>query len=214
MHKPFYRATLALLFGIFVSTLAFAQSSSSRSVSVLWSGDDPNGFDLLTSKPHEVKLSLLSSTLLLHPEVAYEYTFNLDLSAGARVGFSINAEGVPNAMLGMFQLSPYARWHFYKETKGNALRGFFVELNTAYTYYDGLSYNNNFAYNKGMGHQIAESEKERRGSAFGFGVGSGYKWITKRAWTFELGGSIGRNLVHPEPAVYYGMYHFVIGKRF
>lgn len=202
---------VALVTGI---TCAYAQSSSSKSFSVSWSDGGESAMDQLMFKPHEVKVNLLSSTLLLRPEVAYDYTINPDIAVGGRMAFSINSVGVPNAELGRFQLSPYVRWHFYKETRRNALRAFFVELNTAYTYYDGIEYNPNISYESGMGYSISESDKERNGSALGLGIGIGYKWITRGAWTFELGAVFGRNLVHPEPAIWYGDYVFSIGKRF
>lgn len=193
----------------------YAQSSSSRSFSVSWSdGSDSNSFyELLDRKPQEVKVNLISTTMLLRPEIAYDYTFNQEISVGGRTSFTLDNEGVSEA-LGKFQLSPYVRWHFYKETRGNALRGFYVEANMAYTYYDDIAYNPNVYYDSEgkMGYEI--TDKEGSGSAFGLGIGLGYKWITRRAWTFELGGFVGRNIVHPGHAPIYGNYVFSIGKRF
>lgn len=191
-----------------------AQSSSSKSLSISWS-DGSDVFETILLKPHEVKVNLVSSTLLLHPELAYDYTINPDLSVGSRLAFSIKAVGIPNYELGNFQMSPYVRWHFYRASRsGNYLRGFFVEANMAYTYYSDYSYNPNIKYDSGMGYEIPESAQDKNGSAFGLGLGLGHKWVTKRAWTFELGGFIGRNIFHPEPAMMYGNLFLSIGKRF
>ena len=215
MENFFRRVILGVVALVACLVGVYAQHSSSNSLYVSWSdGDHKGGYELLVRKPHEIKVNLLSSTLLLHPEISYDYTFNTEISAGARTAFSFDAVGVPNAEMGRFQLSPYVRWHFYKETRRSALRGFFVEANMAYTYYNGIGYNPNVYYdNEGkMGYEI--SDKESDGSGFGLGIGLGYKWITRRAWTFELGGIVGRNIVHPGPAVGYGNVVFSIGKRF
>lgn len=173
--------------------------------------DGNNGFRLLTEKPHEVKLNLITSTVMLHPEVAYDYTFNTDLSVGGRVSFNIkNDNDQADETLGNFQVSPYVRWHFYKNTSGNALRGFYVEGNMAYTNY---TYVSNRILNVNDPEHIMTTEKSKA-NQFGLGVGAGYRWITKGAWSFELGSVVGRNLLNNDaPNVYWNTI-FSIGKRF
>lgn len=190
----------------------YAQSSSSRSVSISWSGSDNSAYERLVSRPHEVKLNLLSTALLFHPEIAYDYTLNPDISFGGRMAYSFDVVGVPNSQMGKFTLSPYARWHFYKESRGNSLRGFFVEANLAYNYYDSSLMLKSIYVN---GEPVALEEGQKGGvSAFGLGVGLGYRWVTTRDWTFELGCILGRNIVHSDPVSIYGNFVFSIGKRF
>lgn len=192
--------------------------ASAQTVSLSYD-DGNNGFRLLTEKPHEVKLNLLTSTVMLHPEVAYDYTLNTDLSVGGRLSFNIkNDNDQAGETLGNFQVSPYVRWHFYKNTRGNALRGFYVEGNIAYTnyevrtYYDALG-----AVSPVYGHPAEGSSQRFETSSlnqFGLGVGLGYRWITKGAWSFELGAIAGRNLLNNDaPNVYWNTI-FSIGKRF
>lgn len=192
-----------LVFVAFATGLVgvYAQRSSSRSFSVSWSEGESSVYELLGRKPHEVKFNLFSTTLLLRPELSYDYTINPEVSVGSRLAFGFDTE--TGDALGRFQLSPYVRWHFYKETRGNALRGFFVEANMAYTNYDGTKT-----------HMNEREVSESRVSAFGVGIGLGYRWITRRAWTFELGGVLGRNIVSPNAPSVYGNYVFSIGKRF
>ena len=181
-----------------------------RTVSLSYD-DGNNGFKLLTEKPHEVKLNLITSTVMLHPEVAYDYTINTDLSVGGRVSFNIkNDNDQADETLGNFQISPYVRWHFYKNTSGNALRGFYVEGNMAYTNY---TYVSNRILNVNDPEHIMTTEKSKA-NQFGLGVGLGYRWITKGAWSFELGAVAGRNLLNNDaPNVYWNTI-FSIGKRF
>lgn len=184
--------------------------ASAQTVSLSYD-DGNNGFKLLTEKPHEVKLNLITSTVMLHPEVAYDYTINTDLSVGGRVSFNIkNDNDQADETLGNFQISPYVRWHFYKNTSGNALRGFYVEGNMAYTNY---TYVSNRILNVNDPEHIMTTEKSKA-NQFGLGVGVGYRWITKGAWSFELGSVVGRNLLNNDaPNVYWNTI-FSIGKRF
>ncbi|MDO5017215.1 MAG: DUF3575 domain-containing protein [Porphyromonas sp.] len=204
--------------GAFVQT-AYAQSnsssnSSSQSTSLSTSIKGDAVYELLDQKRHEFKINLLSTTINLHPEIAYDYTINQDLAVGSRLSFSINRDDYDNNALGKFLLSPYFRWHFYKETKGNALRGFFVEANMAYTYNKVVTYEIHQTTD-GLDTEFHPVRYEYdEGSAFGLGIGVGYKWITRRAWTFELGGYVGRNLNSSAPFGYYSNYVFSIGKRF
>ena len=194
-----------------LAVVALASFGATAQTVSLSYDDGNNGFKLLTEKPHEVKLNLITSTVMLHPEVAYDYTINTDLSVGGRVSFNIkNDNDQADETLGNFQISPYVRWHFYKNTSGNALRGFYVEGNMAYTNY---TYVSNRILNVNDPEHIMTTEKSRA-NQFGLGVGAGYRWITKGAWSFELGSVVGRNLLNNDaPNVYWNTI-FSIGKRF
>lgn len=194
-----------------LTVVALASFGATAQTVSLSYDDGNNGFRLLTEKPHEVKLNLITSTVMLHPEVAYDYTFNTDLSVGGRVSFNIkNDNDQADETLGNFQVSPYVRWHFYKNTSGNALRGFYVEGNMAYTNY---TYVSNRILNVNDPEHIMTTEKSKV-NQFGLGVGAGYRWITKGAWSFELGSVVGRNLLNNDaPNVYWNTI-FSIGKRF
>nr|WP_311520922.1 autotransporter outer membrane beta-barrel domain-containing protein [uncultured Porphyromonas sp.] len=194
-----------------LAVVALASFGASAQTVSLSYDDGNNGFRLLTEKPHEVKLNLITSTVMLHPEVAYDYTINTDLSVGGRVSFNIkNDNDQADETLGNFQISPYVRWHFYKNTSGNALRGFYVEGNMAYTNY---TYVSNRILNVNDPEHIMTTEKSKA-NQFGLGVGAGYRWITKGAWSFELGSVVGRNLLNNDaPNVYWNTI-FSIGKRF
>lgn len=194
-----------------LAVVALASFGASAQTVSLSYDDGNNGFKLLTEKPHEVKLNLITSTVMLHPEVAYDYTINTDLSVGGRVSFNIkNDNDQADETLGNFQISPYVRWHFYKNTSGNALRGFYVEGNMAYTNY---TYVSNRILNVNDPEHIMTTEKSKA-NQFGLGVGVGYRWITKGAWSFELGAVVGRNLLNNDaPNVYWNTI-FSIGKRF
>lgn len=194
-----------------LTVVALASFGASAQTVSLSYDDGNNGFKLLTEKPHEVKLNLITSTVMLHPEVAYDYTINTDLSVGGRVSFNIkNDNDQADETLGNFQISPYVRWHFYKNTSGNALRGFYVEGNMAYTNY---TYVSNRTLNVNDPEHIMTTEKSKA-NQFGLGVGAGYRWITKGAWSFELGAVFGRNFLNNDaPNVYWNSI-FSIGKRF
>lgn len=194
-----------------LTAVALASFGATAQTVSLSYDDGNNGFKLLTEKPHEVKLNLITSTVMLHPEVAYDYTINTDLSVGGRVSFNIkNDNDQADETLGNFQISPYVRWHFYKNTSGNALRGFYVEGNMAYTNY---TYVSNRILNVNDPEHIMTTEKSKA-NQFGLGVGAGYRWITKGAWSFELGSVVGRNLLNNDaPNVYWNTI-FSIGKRF
>lgn len=194
-----------------LAVVALASFGASAQTVSLSYDDGNNGFSLLTEKPHEVKLNLITSTVMLHPEVAYDYTINTDLSVGGRVSFNIkNDNDQADETLGNFQISPYVRWHFYKNTSGNALRGFYVEGNMAYTNY---TYVSNRILNVNDPEHIMTTEKSKA-NQFGLGVGAGYRWITKGAWSFELGAVAGRTLLNNDaPNVYWNTI-FSIGKRF
>lgn len=194
-----------------LAVVALASFGATAQTVSLSYDDGNNGFKLLTEKPHEVKLNLITSTVMLHPEVAYDYTINTDLSVGGRVSFNIkNDNDQADETLGNFQISPYVRWHFYKNTSGNALRGFYVEGNMAYTNY---TYVSNRILNVNDPEHIMTTEKSKA-NQFGLGVGVGYRWITKGAWSFELGSVVGRNLLNNDaPNVYWNTI-FSIGKRF
>ncbi|BDE82731.1 autotransporter outer membrane beta-barrel domain-containing protein [Porphyromonas somerae] len=194
-----------------LAVVALASFGATAQTVSLSYDDGNNGFKLLTEKPHEVKLNLITSTVMLHPEVAYDYTINTDLSVGGRVSFNIkNDNDQADETLGNFQISPYVRWHFYKNTSGNALRGFYVEGNMAYTNY---TYVSNRILNVNDPEHIMTTEKSKA-NQFGLGVGLGYRWITKGAWSFELGAVAGRNLLNNDaPNVYWNTI-FSIGKRF
>lgn len=194
-----------------LTAVALASFGATAQTVSLSYDDGNNGFKLLTEKPHEVKLNLITSTVMLHPEVAYDYTINTDLSVGGRVSFNIkNDNDQADETLGNFQISPYVRWHFYKNTSGNALRGFYVEGNMAYTNY---TYVSNRILNVNDPEHIMTTEKSKA-NQFGLGVGAGYRWITKGAWSFELGSVVGRNLLNNDaPNVYWNTF-FSIGKRF
>lgn len=192
-----------------------ALGASAQTVSLSYD-DGNNGFKLLTEKPHEVKLNLLTSTVMLHPEVAYDYTINTDLSVGGRVSFNIkNKNDNAGETLGNFQVSPYVRWHFYKNTRGNALRGFYVEGNIAYTNYEVQTYYNALnAVSPVYGKPIEGKVETSSLNQLGLGVGIGYRWITKGAWSFELGALAGRNLISNDAPTAYWNTIFSIGKRF
>ncbi|MDN4753077.1 DUF3575 domain-containing protein [Porphyromonadaceae bacterium W3.11] len=192
-----YIFRLILLFGL---TLGYISSLEAQ--------EQSEGFYAPEMKKHEVKVNALSTILLQHPEVAYEYSFNQDLSVGGRLGFSFNNE---IEYLGAFQLMPYVRWHFYTGSNKNvhSLRGFFAEVNTAYTLYKinelEPSVDSNYTLN-----EVTRKNK----SGFGMGVGVGYKYISRRNWVVETSLMAGRNFSGPDSRIIYLGLGLSIGKRF
>lgn len=80
----------------------------------------------------------------------------------------------------------------------------------AYTNY---TYVSNRILNVNDPEHLMTTEKSKA-NQFGLGVGAGYRWITKGAWSFELGAVVGRNLLNNDaPNVYWNTI-FSIGKRF
>lgn len=207
--RKFYYMLLAI-----IATFALGSSEAvAQKVSVNIEGLGTSFSPL--DKPHEVRLNLLSSTLFLHPEVSYEYAFNKELSAGARIAFAVPAVGVPNSQLGVFSFLPYGRWHFYRSipssSSGTSVRGFFVELNLATCYYGKSDSSANKDYPNNTTYKLDRTP----GFGLGLGLGLGYKWITPKAWTFELGAYLGRDFVNPDESIpLYGNYLVSIGKRF
>lgn len=150
---------------------------------------------------HEARVNVLRSILGLHPEFAYEYSLNHDISIGSKLGFSLNPDENDLQLDGVFQLKPYVRWNFYRgqRTFGNSIQAFYVEVNTFYTQYK----------------QIVKEEMEFEGGpVFGLGVGTGYKYISPRDWVFESGFTLGRNLNLKGARKYNIGYSISIGKRF
>lgn len=115
--------------------------------------------------------------------------------------------------MGNFRGMPYFRWNFYRGLLGrqdlNSARGFFIEVNSAFTSYPTYEYDSNRYY-------PLESEKITAKGGFGFGLGTslGYKWIAPSGWVFEFCGTLGRNFVHPSDHPFYAGSGLNIGYRF
>lgn len=196
--KKNYIFKLILLLGISLGYLTSAMAQKD------------NGIHLSTFgfKSHEVKVNALSTILLQHPEISYEYSFNQDLSVGGRLGFSFNDN---YEYQGVFQLMPYVRWHFYTGSSSNvhSLRGFFAEVNAGYTLYKVKKLSSSSLGSYDYDRVISSNE-----SAFGMGIGVGYKYISLRNWVVETTLMAGRNFASPYSREIYMGLGLAIGKRF
>ena len=60
-----------------LTVVALASFGASAQTVSLSYDDGNNGFKLLTEKPHEVKLNLITSTVMLHPGLRLHYQYRL-----------------------------------------------------------------------------------------------------------------------------------------
>jgi len=158
-----------------------------------------NAQETKKSGKHEIKINALY-TLIGIPEIGYEYIINEESSMGVDLLFS--SEEDINLK---FALTPHYRFYF-----GNKpATGFFTEVfgminsteQEEYYYSDVLP-----------GQGIRYTEKNDTDFALGFAIGG--KFLTKKGWTFELSGGIGRNILNTDSEDFVPRGGLSIGKRF
>ncbi len=193
MKKTLFIALVALL-----STGAFAQA--------------PTADEEQLERRHEVKVNLISTIIGRAPEVSYEYALNQNMGVGTRATFSLsdNWYGGNHS----FIASPYFRWYFpfwfyrpFDSIDRNA-SGYFVEINT------GIG----ALRDEYVSSSVDGTSSGRTGTdssmLFGMGVGTGYRLVMKRGWSFEGFGSIGRDFLHADDMGFYGTAGITIGYMF
>lgn len=115
-------------------------------------------------------------------EVTYEATLNEESAVGVSVFLPIDKE-VSNDI--KFNISPYYRFYFGEKYAA----GFFVE---------GFGMLN--STNRNIELFVEAEDDFRTDFALGFAVGG--KWVTKRGFSIELFGGIGRNLFNNDDTDY------------
>lgn len=194
MKKTLFIALVALL-----STGAFAQA--------------PTADEEQLERRHEVKVNLISTIIGRAPEVSYEYALNQNMGVGTRATFSLsdNWYGGNHS----FIASPYFRWYFpffffnAASTLDRHTSGFFVELST------GLgSLREAYAQSPRVDGTSSGNNGKNGSMLFGMGIGTGYRLVMKRGWSFEGFGSIGRDFLHEFETGFYGTAGITIGYMF
>ncbi len=144
---------------------------------------------------HEIKINTLY-TIIGIPEIGYEYF----LTNGTSIGVDILYSSEEDINL-KFAITPHYRFYFGRKP----ITGFFTEifgmLNKAEVE-ENYDYGaiNNYTY------------KQYTDVALGFAVGA--KFLTRKGWTFELSGGIGRNLISDKSVDFVPRGGISIGKRF
>lgn len=194
MKKTLFIALVALL-----STGAFAQSSTVDE-------------DQLERR-HEVKANLIMTILGSAPEVSYEYALNRNMGVGTRATLFLSDTGLGGNH--SFIASPYVRWYFpfFFFNAASALdrntSGFFVELST------GLgALREEYAQSPRVDGSSSGKSGKNGSMLFGMGVGTGYRLVMKRGWSFEGFGSFGRDFLHEFETGFYGTAGITIGYMF
>lgn len=194
MKKTLFIALVALL-----STGAFAQA--------------PTVDEDQLERRHEVKMNLITTIIGLAPEFSYEYALNQNMGVGARATFYLSDNGFGGNP--SFVASPYFRWYFpfFFFNAASALdrntSGFFVELST------GLgALREEYAQSPRVDGASSANTGKNGSMLFGMGVGTGYRLVMKRGWSFEGFGSIGRDFLHADETGFYGTAGITIGYMF
>lgn len=143
---------------------------------------------------HEIKINALY-TLIGIPEFGYEYIINEESTAGVDILFS--SEDIELK----FAITPHYRFYFGRKPAAGFFTEVFGMLNVTEKdrYYD---YGSNYKY----------TPENITDVALGFAVGA--KFLTKKEWTFEISGGLGRNLINNDSQDFVPRGGFSIGKRF
>ena len=140
---------------------------------------------------NEISLNLFNTAILQYPEISFERILNHDMSVGASIGAGGHGDYFQS-----FNLTPFARW-FFGGNRGDAdrlARGFFIEANCSF-----FRYKNRWTYEDG------------HTSAFGIGLGIGWKYLTRGNWTGEVLFGGGRDMINDGGYLRLGI---SIGRRF
>lgn len=194
MKKTLFIALVALL-----STGAFAQA--------------PTADEDQLERRHEVKANLIMTIIGRAPEVSYEYALNQNMGVGTRATLFLSDNGLVGNH--SFIASPYFRWYFpffffnAASTLDRHTSGFFVELST------GLgSLREAYAQSSRVDGPSSGNNGKNGSMLFGMGIGTGYRLVMKRGWSFEGFGSIGRDFLHEFETGFYGTAGITIGYMF
>lgn len=168
---------------------------------------------------HEIKFDVID--LLAYPalDVTYEVITDPYSSYGVNTFINLSNSGTLEGWVQHFSISPFYRFYFFnKKDFGGA--GFFAELfgRLAFGREEPIYY---YEYTPDMILMPNTAVEADNFTDFALGAGIGYKWVNKKAWTFELLFGLGRFLfagdsndsisTHSEVTVRGGVF---IGKRF
>lgn len=186
---------------VFVSLLAITLSSfSQKSYNVM-------GWKVSKEKSYlqnELKVNLPMTIFASYPEISYERILNTDISVGASLGGSLNADRYPFK----FAFTPYFRWFFGGNNKSldRAGCGFFIETNASV-------YNQDMAEFSYSGSNDVSHRESKMGA--GMGLAIGWKYLSNNNWVGEVYGGGGRNFIKNDYDVQaYPRFGISIGKRF
>ncbi len=191
MRRLFFTLALGLL-----GTVAFSQAPADSEV----------GFR------HEVKVNLCTTIIAHCPELSYEYRFTENTTAGGRLIFSFAEDDLYLPLRGCYATGmPYFRWYFPRMSTSYPFldpigSGFFVEVNLALACY---------RTNEDSTVSSATSKSEPESPwLFGTGIGAGYRWVTRKGWSAEIFGVVGRNVIPNASHEAYGTTGLTIGYTF
>ncbi|MDR1583223.1 MAG: hypothetical protein LBS55_08210 [Prevotellaceae bacterium] len=133
-----------------------------------------------TAPQYEIKLNLIN-TLILFPEISFEYHLKDDLGMGLALATSLNG-GEPYNV----QLTPYFRFYF-----GNKpAKMFFIEANAALVGLQDDTYYYDYSHDDPS--YLDVQYRNQTVTDFGLGFAVGYKFFNKKGFTGEIYGGMGR----------------------
>lgn len=164
-------------------------------------------------KYHEVRLNLLALPYASELSAEYEYATASPFSIGCTVSAYIGDESASGLSFPTFGVMPYGRWYFggnwFSIASPNA--GFLIEVNSAIGYYDKLK---NVHYS-GPWMNLKRTEEIVSGTSCGIGLGTGFKYVTRRGWSAEASLRMGVNLVEAAQKNFAYIYPAIsVGYRF
>ncbi len=145
---------------------------------------------------HEIRLNLLTSVLGI-PELNYEYFIQDNFGIGLALQASVESFEDMSYRAGVL---PYGRLYFGQKPN----RGFFIEGNT------GILFEK---FYRDYWIQSQSTRQLRNKTNYGFGVGLGYKFMTKNNWVGDV--QIGAGRIFGDTYFEaYPRFGISIGKRF
>lgn len=138
------------------------------------------------AKRNELSINLFSTIFASTPEISYERMLNEDMSVGGRFMASLDKERYAGVNVA---LTPTFRWYFMGNSVSTTryASGLFAEVNAS------------------VGDYLDEFHA-------GLGMGTGYKYVNKSGWSFQLGIYGTRFL--GEGYGMTGFFQMSVGKRF
>lgn len=153
-----------------------------------------NAQETTKTPKHEIKINALYAIMGM-PEFGYEYLLNDESTIGIDVLFSTEDWDMN------FALTPHYRFFFGEKIASGFFTEIFGMLNSTET--------ERYSY---MGSDDYYTSNTETDFALGFAVGA--KFVTKKSWTFEIFGGIGRNLLNSDSQDFVPRGGISIGKRF